>query len=199
MRKQNGFTLIETVIFIIVMGLALSGIVSMFVQSAVGGRYPFDQQRAIALANTYMDEILRKRWDENVPFGGGCVETGSGYCAGLCAGKAYPACGTCTLDIINSICVAPVAVVPPAAPGPEAGEIRATFDDIDDYNGPPDTPPLDATGAAIPGYGGYSVAVSVTNPAVAWNGVPAADTKQIVVTVTTGAESYALTAYRVNY
>ena len=200
MRTQRGFTLIETVIFIIVMGLALGGIVSLFVQSAIGGRYPFDQQRAIALANTYMDEILRKRWDEGVPLGGGCVATGSGYCPGICALKVYPVCGTCLLNNAPpGSCVAPAAVVPPAAPGPEPGEGRAAYDDIDDYNGLVDAPPVDSTGAPIPGYAGYSVAVAVTNPAAPWNGVPAADTKQIVVTVSLGVESYALTAYRVNY
>ncbi len=197
MRRQSGFTLIEIVIFIIVMGVSLSGIIGLFVQSAVGGNYPFDQQRAIAIANAYMDEIMRKRWDENVPFGGGCVETTSGYCNTYCAGRVYPSCGTCTLDTVNSICVAPTATVPPALSGPEAGENRASFDDIDDYDGVNDTPPQDATGAAVPGYGGYNVQVVVTNTAL--NGIPALDSKQIVVTVTKGADSYALTAYRVNY
>lgn len=198
MHTQRGFTLIETVIFIIVMGIALSGIVSLFVQSAVGGRYPFEQQRAIALANTYMDEILRKRWDESVPFGGGCVETGSTYCDTRCATYIYPACGSCLLDVPTASCVAPIATVPPAPPGPDPAEIRASFDDIDDYNGLADAPPVDASGTPIAGYAGYSVTVSVTTPGPAWNGVPAADTKHIVVTVSVGADSYSLTAYRVN-
>lgn len=197
MLKQRGFTLIETVIFIMVMGIALSGIVSLFVQSAVGGRYPFEQQRAIALANTYMDEILRKRWNESVPFGGGCVETGSLSCNNYCAARPYPDCRTCLLDTVNSVCVAPAA----AASGVDTGETRATFDDIDDYDGLSNPTPVNAAGTAIAGYAGYSVAVSVTSPAAGtlWNGVPALDTKEIIVTVTVGADSYALTAYRVNH
>ncbi len=193
MRAQRGFTLIETVIFIIVMGLALGGIVSLFTQSAVGGRYPFDQQRAIALANAYMDEIMRKRWDENTPLNGGCVETGSGYCAAYCAAKIPPTCGTCSL--VAGACVAPAAT----PLGAEAAEVRASYDDIDDYLGLPDTIPKDATGTAIADYAGYTVAVAVSTPAAAWNGIPTADVKQIVVTVSVGTDSYSLTTYRVNY
>lgn len=192
MVRQRGFTLIETVVFIIVLGIALGSIVSLFVQSAMGERYPYDQQRAIAIANAYMDEILRKRWDENSPLGGGCVITvGSTYCSDFCSAKTYPDCGTCIPDVATSKCTALSAT----AIGND-GETRSTFDDIDDYHGLNDLSPVDASGVAIGGYAGYSVGVLVTNTAL--SGVPSADSKQIVVTVSKDGNSYDLTAFRMN-
>jgi MSHA pilin protein MshD len=197
MLKLRGFTLIETIIFIVVLGISLGSIVSLFLQSATSSHYPYDQQRAIAIANTYMDEILRKRWDENVPFGGGCVETGSNYCNNFCAAKSYPDCGTCLPNPgPPASCIAP----PSTAIGPDGLETRANFDDIDDYDGLADATPNDANGTPVANYAGYSVSVSVT-AATPLPPVPAADVKKIVVTVsrTSSTDSYELTAYKVNH
>ncbi|MCB1801831.1 MAG: pilus assembly protein MshD [Gammaproteobacteria bacterium] len=46
--------------------------------------------------------------------------------------------------------------------GPEPGEVRATFDDVNDYHGLADTSgAVDQFGNTIPGLGGYNVSVSV--------------------------------------
>ena len=53
--------------------------------------------------------------------------------------------------------------------GTEAGEVRATFDDVDDYNGLSNAGARDINDAAIAGLGNYNVDVSVSAQAV--NGV----------------------------
>ena len=92
MRPSSGFSLIETVIFILVVGVALAGIVSLFMQNTRTSADPFVRERAVSIALTYMDEIMGKRFDENTPVGDGCVETGSNSCSNYCAGLSDVQC-----------------------------------------------------------------------------------------------------------
>lgn len=45
--------------------------------------------------------------------------------------------------------------------GPESGEVRSGFDDVDDYDGVDDAPPLLQTGVGVSGYDDYRVTVAV--------------------------------------
>ena len=82
--------------------------------------------------------------------------------------------------------------------GPEAGETRATFDDVNDYNGLPDIGARDQNDIPIAGLGAYNVGVTVVNQV--WNGIPAADALLVTVTVTgIGGVTITLTGYRTKY
>jgi len=75
-----------------------------------------------------------------------------------------------------------------ADPDSDAGETRATFDDVDDYNGWVDAPPTEVDGSTIAGYTGWSVSVTVayadaTDPAQAGNS--GSGLKRITVTAKT--------------
>jgi MSHA pilin protein MshD len=173
-RAQSGFTLIETIIVIVLVGAMMAGMTALFVNNVSHSHRPYLRQKALAAANAYMDEIMTKRWNENTPIGGGCVITASGSCTTA------------------------------GAPGVIAigndGESRSTYDDVDDFNGINESPPQDSTGTVMPGYTGFTGTVSVTQPGSAWNGVAAADVRLIVVNVTSSNnETISLTAYRVNY
>lgn len=172
MARQRGFSLIETILVIVLLGVAVAGIAAMFLNNVAKSHEPYLRQRALAVATAFMDEILRKRWDDNTPLGGGCVNTGTALCS---TGPA------------------------PAGMGTEEAQ-RADWDDIDDYNAIGNqSPPQDSSGAAMPGYEGFVVSVSVTQPGD-WNGIPAADVKRIEVQVTSNnGETIALSAYRVNF
>jgi MSHA pilin protein MshD len=51
---------------------------------------------------------------------------------------------------------------PPSLPlGPETGESRATFDDVDDFDGLDESPPQDSLGAILAGFTGFRQQVSV--------------------------------------
>lgn len=172
-RSQSGFTLIETVIVIVLVGAMMAGMSSLFMNNVGHSHRPYLRQKALAVANAFMDEIFRKRWNESTPLGGGCVNAGSGFCA-----------------------TGPGA----ASIGVEAGETRATYDDVDDYHGLSQTPPQDSAGVDMPDYTGYTVDVTVAQPGSAWNGVPAADVRLITVSVTSnGGESINISTYRVNF
>ncbi|HFE31682.1 MAG TPA: prepilin-type N-terminal cleavage/methylation domain-containing protein [Gammaproteobacteria bacterium] len=171
-RRQSGFSLIETILVIVLLGVAVAGMAAMFLNSVSKSHEPYLRQRALAVANAFMDEILRKRWDDNSPLGGGCVNTGTVLCSS-----------------------GPV----PAGIGNEEAA-RADWDDIDDFNAISNqSPPQDSAGSAMPGYEGFAVSVTVSQPG-AWNGMPAADVKRIEVQVTSNnGETISLSAWRVNF
>jgi hypothetical protein len=61
--------------FIVIVGIAVSAITLLFVQNVRYSADPLIRQKSIAVARAYMDEIVRKRWDELSPEGGGCIDT----------------------------------------------------------------------------------------------------------------------------
>jgi MSHA pilin protein MshD len=72
--------------------------------------------------------------------------------------------------------------------GPEAGETRATYDDVDDYNGLSNTPPQLRDGTALTEFAGWTRSVSVTcvrpdAPGTAINAGDSQVLKRIIVTV----------------
>jgi len=171
-HPQAGFTLVETVIVIVLVGVMMAGMTSLFMNNVSNSHRPYLRQKALAVTNAFMDEILRKQWNEATPLGGGCVNTASGSCV---TGPAVIAIGT-------------------------DGESRATYDDIDDYHGLSQSPPQDSSGTDMPGYIGYTVNVSVVQPGANWNAVPTADVRLITVSVTSSSnETLSVSAYRVNF
>ncbi len=170
-HQQAGFTLVETVIVIVLVGVMMAGMTALFINNVGNSHRPYLRQKALAVTNAFMDEILRKQWNEATPLGGGCVNTASGFCA---TGPAVITIGT-------------------------EGESRGTYDDIDDYHGLNQSPPQDSSGTNMPGYDGYTVNVSVVQPGVNWNAVPAADVRLITVSVTSSNETITISAYRVNF
>jgi len=170
---QRGFTLIELVVTMLIISIAALGVMYSL---GLGLRHQSDslwQAKAVALAESYMEEILARRYDEHSPLGG------------------PPPCSTTT-----------VACSAPAAFGD--GETRAEFDDVDDYDGLVEQPPLDVYGNPRADYDSYRVAVSVAYAdaaQVASLGLDTAtDAKLVTVTVSTpegGAMTFS--AWRGNF
>jgi MSHA pilin protein MshD len=71
--RNQGFTLIETVIAIVIIGIALTGIIGVIFNNVQEGARPFLEIRGVELGQGMMDEILLKRWDEDTPLGGGRI------------------------------------------------------------------------------------------------------------------------------
>jgi MSHA pilin protein MshD len=170
---QRGFTLIELVVTMLIISIAALGVTYSL---GLGLRHQSDslwQAKAVALAESYMEEILARRYDENSPLGG------------------PPPCSTTTIA-----CSAPGAF--------GDGETRAQFDDVDDYDGLIEQPPLDAYGNPRADYDSYRVAVSVAYAdaaQIASLGLDSGtDAKLVTVTVSTpegGAMSFS--AWRGNF
>lgn len=197
MMRHNGFTLIETLIFIIVVGIGVAGIAQLYVTNVKESATPLVRERSSALAKAFMDEIMAKRWDENTPVGGGCVESGSNSCTNYCAALSDAQCShsKCSLTVPGNC--EPAATASGTIGAEEAN--RSEWDDVDDYHGYSPATPQDIDGNDLTQYSGYALSVTVQPLAAAWNGVPAADVRRIVVDVASPmGESYTLIGYRVN-
>ncbi len=112
-KTQHGVTLIELVIFITITSIALVSVLSIYLTSASHSADPMIRIRSIELGQSTLEEILLKRYDNNTPNGGGCVTFATNS---RCTSSDTATSSTSTL--LKA----------------EAGENRATYDDVDDYN-----------------------------------------------------------------
>lgn len=156
-KRAKGFSLIELVITIVIIGIALSALSSSLFSGAGRNADPLVQAKATHLSQAYLDEILAMRYQENSPLGGGRV-------------------GTCSED------------------GPEAGETRSSFDDVDDYNGLNESADfLDVSASS--NYSGFNIAIAVS--CVGPTGASSNSSKLIAITITTPAQqTLAFSAFR---
>lgn len=107
---HKGFTLIELVIGIVVLGVATTFFVSMLVSSSRFSADPWHQVRASELGAALMNEINAKSFDENSDRTGGFIRCNS-------------------VDIGTQNCTLAANL------GADAGELtRSDFDDVDDYH-----------------------------------------------------------------
>lgn len=127
-RHSRGFTLVELIVTMVLVSIAVLGISQALAFAFAHQSDGLWQVKSVALAESYLEEILARRYDEAAPVGG------------------VPPC-------------APAAI--PCTPAGNEGEARAEFDDVDDYDGLDEQPPLDADGNPRVEYAGYRVQVEV--------------------------------------
>ncbi|MEH0688594.1 type II secretion system protein [Vibrio cholerae] len=119
MKSKHGFTLIESVIVIVVMGLAMVTIVSFLSPQIARSGDPHYDTRAAALGQSVMTQILARGFDHHSDNQGGLVRcsssvnVGSKVCSGL-VGSETPNLG---LDI------------------GETDDEPGLYDDVDDFIG----------------------------------------------------------------
>ncbi len=85
---QRGVTLIELVVFIVIISVALVGVLRVFNQSQENSADPLIRLRALELAQAQLDAILTRKFDENTPTGG--VPACGSVDGPLCLGIATP-------------------------------------------------------------------------------------------------------------
>ena len=61
-RRAPGFTLIEVIIAIVIVGISLTAVMSVFIVTAQHSADPMARQQAQMIAEAYLDEILLKRF-----------------------------------------------------------------------------------------------------------------------------------------
>jgi len=133
----KGFTLVETVIGIVVLSIAFSIMSTLLFPLLEDSADQIHQIRAAELGQSFLNEIQARSFDENSDRNGGfwrCGEDQNGD-------TVIDGDELCTLNNLLG----------------DEGEIRATFDDVDDYNG------LDQDGAAIENSLGASIGDLYTN------------------------------------
>jgi len=72
-KKEEGFSLIELVITIVIIGIALTALSSSLFSAVGRNADPLWQAKATHLAQAYLDEILSMRYAETSPLGGGSI------------------------------------------------------------------------------------------------------------------------------
>lgn len=111
MKRARGFTLIESIVVIVVMAVAMITLTSFLYPQIARSADPHYQTRAAALGQSVVTKMLASKFDQQSDDLGG-VER----CTNLIAGNAK----ACTLadDL-----------------GPESGETPSNYNDIDDFIG----------------------------------------------------------------
>ncbi|EKE85399.1 type IV pilus modification PilV family protein [Idiomarina xiamenensis] len=119
----RGFTLIEIIVGIVVMAIIGTVVTAGMMPLFRQSVDPWQQVRAAELGQSLMNDIMARSYDENSDRSGGQLR---------CGENTAPSCS--------------------ASMGPEAGESRADYNDVDDYHG------LQACDAAIADILGNSLA-----------------------------------------
>src|SRR5690606_8207728 len=88
---QRGVTLVETIVFIVVVSIALVALIRVFNASVSQSVDPLVRIRALELGQAQLDEILARKFDENTPTGGvpACDSPDGVACAGIAADSDY--------------------------------------------------------------------------------------------------------------
>lgn len=166
----TGYSLIEMIVVIVVLAIGLTGITLMINRTVQQSPEALVQTRAMELAHSYLDEILSKRFDENSGQGG------------------IPRCNS--IDNGQQAC---------STIGPDSGENRQTYDDVDDYHGTSDNPPILVTGTPSY-YDSYTVTVTISLAGTELGLASNNRAKRITVNVITPlGNTIPVSAYRVNY
>ena len=183
-HQPEGFTLIELIITIVILSFTLLLLIPFF-QAIEHSSDPIVRERTVALGQSLMDEVLSRRWDENTPVGGGP----------LCSNESVLGRGEKSYGTALAICPdsSPDNLNASAILGAEGGEIRKTYDDIDDYSSMTlETDTFQDQAGITFVYSGYSRKVEVdyvaSNSTTVDSTTPSAsntsDTKRVRVTVT---------------
>jgi MSHA pilin protein MshD len=172
-RRVTGYTLIELVVVIVVLSLALTGVTLVINQAVRQSPQALVQTRAMELAQTYLDEIYSKRYDENSGQGGIPRCDSSDTNAQACS---------------NSL-------------GSEEGSNRLLFDDVDDYDGLNEQPPTSIVdGSNLNNYDSYAVQVTVVYAGTELGFANNRHAKRVTINITTPlGNTIPVSVYRMNF
>lgn len=134
LNLSKGFTLIELVAGISITAIVMSMFMALIFPLSIKSVDPTIQVRATEYAQSVMKEVMSMPFDENTPMGGSLR------------------CQAGTTNLCTSS----------SALGVDAGETRATFDDVDDFNAYCNTP-IDAAdmSGSSDGLSGFRLKVCV--------------------------------------
>jgi len=169
-ERSNGLTLIELIVFILVVGIAVTGVLSVMTQTTAHSADPVVRKQIVAIAESLLEEI---------------------------SAQPFTWCDPDDANLTSAVGAAGCATLAEAL-GPETGETRygpAFFDNINDYNGFTMTGITGLDGVAIAGLADYAASVSIAPDGGSF-GVPADAALKIAVTVSGRGESFTLTGYR---
>jgi MSHA pilin protein MshD len=164
-ERQRGVSMVELVVFIVVVGIAVIGVLGAMRLGTAASTDPMVQKQALAIAEALLEEAQLQPFTFCDPDD---ANAATALSAADCTGGAGGANDENRLPL-----------------GPEAGETRAgatPFDNVSDYNGLNMNPGIiGIDGNPIAGLEAYSAAITVGNQAL--GAVPASEALLIRVTV----------------
>lgn len=167
---QRGITLIEQIVFIMIVSVGVVALVSTLNPMILASTDPMRTKQMVAIAEGLLNEIMHQ------PF------------------------TWCDLDDLNASTAQSYAgCTTPQNTGTHAGgEVRGTYDNVDDYGGnPPMVNVTDATGNYV--MAGYTASVAIARVGTTLGLADNTAALSVTVTVSFGAENFALTGYRFRY
>lgn len=187
--RQSGLTLVEMVVFIVIVSVALAGVILVLNQSVRGSADPMIRKQALSIAESLLTEILQQPFsycdpqDVNVE-----TATSTAGCTGGLAASQDIGGG-----VTGSVVTGPM-------PNTETrGSATDPFDNVADYGGWSMNNVTDITGAnAMPGYNA-SVRITRAGGAAPFVSIPADAALRVEVTVAAGRESVTLVGHRLRY
>lgn len=174
LRRQHGLTMIELIMFMIIIGVAVAGVLAVINLTTSRSGDPQQRKQALAIAEGLLEEIELARFT---------------YCDPSDT-KAATAASTADCSTVESV-------------GPESGETRP-YDNVNDYvaqYGTPVSLTTNVDGSAFPA--GYSAQVTISPEALNGITSDASnagtEVLQITVTVSYAGGSITLDGYRTRY
>ena len=165
----RGFTLVEVILFIVVVSVGLAGVLSVYQTSVRSSADPMIRKQALLIAEATMNEIMQKSF-QNDP----ADPTNTSATLG-CTPNTAPACAA------------------------NSWASRPNYNDVDDYKGFSQTGILQIDGStAVSGLANYTLVVTVAGTALAGITAANAKRITVTVT-NGGTESVTLTGFRTNY
>lgn len=173
-QRQRGLTLIELIMFIVIVGVALAGVLTVLNHTTQHSADPMIRKQALAIAEALLEEVMLQ------PFTWCDTDDSAAATA-----TSYGGCGT------------PENNLAPDGAEPTNGDLRGTgltpWDNVNDYHGLITTKNAGGGSSAK-----YSATVSVDNT-VSLNGISGGAAMLITVTVTAPGETITLQGYRTRF
>lgn len=220
--QQRGMTLIELIVFIVVVSVGLAGVLTVFSVTVRNSADPLVVKQALAVADSLLEEILLKDFcdpDSTLEVSA-TTAAGSPSVTGIAPALDFPATNYVSWRVSGQGIAAGTTVQGVASNSAlslsanagtttsnlnlrlsrcvadSAGETRATYDDVRDYHNATWQDASGITGAAVFNPSSlYKTQVEVSTPTLA--GVAAGDALRVVVRVEApDGQVYAVTGYR---
>ncbi|MCX7156858.1 MAG: type II secretion system protein [Rhodocyclales bacterium] len=179
-RRQRGLTLIELIVFIVIVSTALVGVLTVLNFTAKSSADPVIRKQMLAVAEAVLEEVMLQpfTWcDPDDPQAATATSNTPAIATGCTSAATVEAIGAETVS------------------GNTDTRLSATYplDNVSDYNAVPISTGI--TGTALPA--GYSVSVAVEQSSL--NGIAATESLMITVTASHGGESITLQGYRTRH
>ena len=171
-RRQHGFTIIELIVFIVIVSVALAGVLTVLNVTAKSSSDPVVRKQALAIAEAVLEEVMLQTFTWCDPDDANATTT-----------IGYAGCSVATAAQNTATA--------------KAGEARVTaplLDNVFDYNG-------EAINTNIAGGGSTLYVANVTVAPAALNDIAAASDAALLITVSvaSGSETIELQGYRTRH